>query len=360
MVVAKPCLIFFLLTLWLPVFPVFAAESEFTGDASSLDDSAAAIYGQACEKIKQGELRSSVRMRATDKASFSAVKTLHGLNDFHPKASEHDFNVLIYNIVDNYVEDLAVRTTKQNQEEICVEVTGFVLKKNIVQAIEDAISAEKETQLTEEETPYLAEKDIKSEPQDATSSTAKENAQAPVSEEKIVYAPKSVPTQENKALYSEEINADTNSDETIEPKGLVYIAPTEFFNNTSSTAHAKILRDLFGENTLFYLTDKRELANYVISSKVLRAKVDPINNTTNRLQMVVSVGAEFVDSGSSSIEHQNRFILFSSDDDEQLVAGKLMNKLLSKAGETILNKIEADARHNNKISSSSSILTPVS
>lgn len=345
-----------LLPVCLLTLPTFADENGFSVDASSLDDSAAAIYGQACEKMKQGELRSSVRMRATDKASFSAVKTLNGLKDFHPQASEHDFNVLIYNIVDNYVEDLAVRTIKQNQEEICVEVTGFVLKKNIVQAIEDAISENEETQTAEEEMPYQTAE--RSEPEEEFS---KISAAAKVSEPegKIVYAPEQQPTSSNNDL-NEKADADTNSDEAADTKELVYIAPTEFFNNTSSKAHAQVLRDIFGKNTLFYLTDKKELADYVVSSKVLRAKVDPINNTTNRLQMVVSVGAEFVDKGSSSIEHQNRFILFSADDDEQQVAGKLMNKLLGKAGETILNKIEADARHNNKSSASSSILTPVS
>lgn len=49
--------------------------------------------------------------------------------------NEHDYNVLVYNLVDNAVEDLAVRTTKQDAEELCVEAEGYIHPDSILQAM---------------------------------------------------------------------------------------------------------------------------------------------------------------------------------------------------------------------------------
>ena len=138
-------------------------------------------------------------------------------------------------------------------------------------------------------------------------------------------------------------------------KKLLYIAPVEFYNNTTSESHTQSIRELFADNPDFYITDKEDLADYVVRSKVLRAKVDPINSNTNRLQMVLAMGVKIKDSGTTSVEHQNRFILFSSEEDEQKVAADLMKKLFKKASEPILNKIENDIR---KKSDNGSLITP--
>lgn len=71
---------------------------------------------------------------------------------------------------------------------------------------------------------------------------------------------------------------------------------------------------MFADDENYFITDKRDLADYIIRTNVLKAKVDPINSSTNRLHMVVSVEAEFPDEKSSVIEHQNRFVLFNSDE----------------------------------------------
>ena len=91
---------------------------------------------------------------------------------------------------------------------------------------------------------------------------------------------------------------------------------------------------------------------------MLRAKVDPINSNTNRLQMVVSVSGEFVDKESTTTEHQNRFVLFSSDDNEQSVAADLLKKLLEKAAEPIFNKIENSERKKQSNAFLPDIITP--
>lgn len=309
-------------------------------DSSSLDEDAAAIYGSACEKIKQQEPKSSIRLRATDKASFDAVKNLPELSDFKTQANEHDFNVLVYTIVDNFIEDLAVRTTRQNENEICVEVTGYVKKNNIAAVGSENASAESalSKELNEDE------KDI-----ETPSKTQGISVPEKVLPQDSIPAPTSL-------IPSEADNRETqNNGKNMR---LLYIAPVEFFNNTVSESHKQILKEVFDKNDYFYLTDDRNLADYVITSKVMRAKVDPVNSKTNRLQMVISVGVEFTDNGASTTEHQNRFILFSSDDDEQETAAKLMRKLLTKAGEQILNKVETNARKHQETGSLPKIITP--
>lgn len=311
------------------------SDAALAVDSSSLDDDAAALYGAACEKIKPQEAKSSVRLRATDKASFEAVKSLSELSDFKSEANEHDFNVLVYDIVDNYVEDLAVRTTKQNDTEICVEVTGYVKKSNLTAAAaHDDENQSEETAVTSpvETSPVPQPEEA---PQD-TAETATPQEEVP--------APQTAAEEETKTASS--------------PQKLLYIAPVAFFNNTVSEGHKQILKEIFDKNEAFYLTDNKDTADYIVSAKVMRAKVDPINSNTNRLQMVLSVGVEFVDSGASTVEHQNRFILFSSEDNEQEVAAKLMRKLLSKAGEQILNKVEADIRRTSKDAGAEKIITP--
>ena len=316
-------------------------DAALAVDSSSLDDDAAALYGAACEKIKPREAKSSVRLRATDKASFEAVKNLSELDAFKSKSGEHDFNVLVYNIVDNYVEDLAVRTTKQNETEICVEVTGFVKKGDLTAAM----SSEADSQ--PEETTFAE--------------TGASLSSAPSAEEEIREEPQKTSEPEISAtevLIPQEVAQTAEADEAKSPKKLLYIAPVSFFNNTVSEKHKQILKEIFGKNEAFYLTENKDTADYIISAKVMRAKVDPINSNTNRLQMVLSVGVEFTDSGASTVEHQNRFILFANGDNEQEVAAKLMRKLLTKAGEQILNKVEADIRRSAANDNSGKIITP--
>lgn len=56
--------------------------------------------------------------------------------------NEHDYNVLVYNLVDNAVEDLAVRTTKQDTEELCVEAEGYIHPDSILQAMAEQTESE--------------------------------------------------------------------------------------------------------------------------------------------------------------------------------------------------------------------------
>lgn len=305
--------------------------NEIIEDDDVIDDSIA-VFGSGCEVIKPNEAKSSVRVRVTDKASFTGVSTIAQLSNVKKDFNEHDFNVLVYSLVDESLEDMSVKTTKQDDTNICVEVTGFIRPDNLLAAI----------QKSEDE-----RNDIK-----------KETAEPAQKSEEVV-AP--VPAiQETPVVEKDNAKKIEPENNTSEKRSFVFIPPTEFFNNTQSEKHAEVIRKQFSSNDYFYITDKQDLADYIVRTKVLRAKVDPINSNTNRMQMVIAVELQSMDNGNTSTEHQNRFVLFSSEEDEQEVANKLMTKLFEKASEQTINQIEQAERRKNRGPAIPKIITPAS
>ena len=305
------------------------------------------LFGEACERVKPQETISSIRMRATDKATFEAVKNLDYITNLQNKYDDHDLNVLIYKIVDNYVEDLGVQTTQQDDAKICVEVTGYVTTENIFAALDEMQNEHSATAETQTAEPALdtTESSVQTEVEPLSNPTAADDASS-VSDDASSAADNAPAFAAEGAYPSESVAQETQASvkTNLPASRLLYIAPLEFYNHTQSKEYVKILNRVFEHNAYFELTDDENAAGYVIISKVLRAKVDALNRDTNRMQMVVSVEVKNKLDGSSAIEHQNRFILFKSTDDEQKVAAGLMQKLLTKAAKLILNKTERMAQ----------------
>lgn len=346
----------FLTFLLLSAPSAFAAGNEPVAiDKASLDNDVTSVYGANCEKVKPGEARSTVRVRVTDKASYLAVSQLPDLKNARVELNEHDYNVMVYNLVDNNIEDMAVRTTKQTPEEICVEVTGYISGQNIFAAIDEALNRQREA--PEENQPEETHsEEIVDEP---VAAEAPQPPEENVESKTAVYEPDETvaPLPQPEAPVVPSLKEDAA--EVVSGKGLIYIAPTEFFNNTTSAKYAEILREMFVKSDYFYITDNPELADFIINSKILRAKVDPVNSNTNRLQMVVSVESENTDNKEKETEHQNRFVLFNSADNEQKVAAKLMKQLLEKASDKIITQLEIAQRKKNNAAGLPPVITPV-
>lgn len=346
----------------------FAAEdAAFKLDTASLGEDVTSVYGANCEKIKQGEARSTVRVRVTDKASYLAVSSLPDLKNAKVELNEHDFNVMVYNLVDNNIEDMAVRTTKQTPEEICVEVTGYISGRNIFAAIDEALNRQKNPSEAHEEQPEeltandLADTgDLPSAQPAVVMAETVPQAEVNLDNKETLYQPdETIPAPVAAAEPAPQAEEDEYLKAKAARKGLIFIAPTEFFNKTTSAKHAEILREMFVKSDYFYITDKAELADYVVTSKVLRAKVDPINRDTNRMQMVVAVESKNTDNGETDTEHQNRFVLFAAAENEQDVAAKLMKQLFEKAADKIITELEVAQRKKNKDAGLPPVITPV-
>lgn len=415
------------------------------------------IKGEACEKFVPGQSKSSIRVRVTDKASYKAVSQVENLADVRSRMLEHDFNVIVYNLVDNYVRDLMVRTTSQNDTELCVKVTGALLASDIDTVvanyspntpapeydIKEAAGIEEEV-LTEEdelepaapvepdaEVLYSGPEELEQERQAAeTAETetvlstdilpggenalpvvygggeevkAEESAPLPaggtedaaalddaLSEEEELplgelppppvetpeAAAVNVPADEVRPTAETEPEMPASAPTTVaaepvqpaaaqpvapvaavEEKAYVYVGPVEFNNNTHSAKPAQVLKDMFADTEGYQLVDNPGAAGYVFLPKVLKAKVDALNSQTKRIQMVVSLQLQVQNSSISFSEHQNRFVLFESGENEQEIAQKLLHKLLRKAGRKLFEKVE-QAEAKRKAQGLPQIITP--
>ena len=253
------------------------------------------IYGNACEKVVQGESKSSTRVRAADKAVFLRVKKIKELDKAKQILNEHDLNVLVYRLVDEYVEDLSVNTTKDEEDKICVEIKGWLNPQNVA-AVENEFFKD------------------------------------------------DVPLKEASAEMVAEVADDVKAETLIKPDNpeslaLVHIAVLEYYNGAKSGKFTEPLKEQFSDNPYFYLTEDAEIADYVIRPKVLKAKVDKLDAGHKRLQMVVTLEIYGLEEGVVN-EYQNRFVLFGAEEDEQKTASRLLNKLLENAGDGALRKIE--------------------
>ena len=143
----------------------------------------------------------------------------------------------------------------------------------------------------------------------------------------------------------------------IEEKANVYVGPVEFNNNTHSAKPSQVLKDMFADTEGYRLVDNPGAAGYVFLPKVLKAKVDALNSQTKRIQMVVSLQLQVQNSSISFSEHQNRFVLFESGENEQEIAQKLLHKLLRKAGRKLFEKVE-QAEAKRKAQGLPQIITP--
>lgn len=270
------------------------------------------ISGEACETISSSEAKSTARVRVADKATFNAVSNLPQLINYKKELNTHDFNVMVYTIVDDYVEDLNVQTSKESADEICVSINGYVNEQNALKAIDGTF----EKQASEE-----------------TIVDKKMEMTADLSAE--------ITAQLNVGKNLQTTNVEEAEDNVIidgkpQNKTLVFIEPTEFFNGMKSPEHAEIIRQYFTQSDDFLVTDNQELADYKMRTKVLRAKVEAINNNSNRLQMVISVEAISRDGKNDKIVHQNRFVLFDETETDQDAAYKLMKKLFENACQQLI------------------------
>ena len=263
--------------------------------AHNTDTQALSIYGNACEKVIEGESKASTRVRAADKAVFLGVKKLPQLARAKSILNEHDVNVLVYRLVDEYVEDLSSSTVQSDVGKVCVEIKGYLPPEAIEKVQAEFIKEEKP--LKEAAPEVVAE---------VASEVKREVDIKPVNPESLA---------------------------------LVHINPLEYYNGAKSKKYAKMLQEQFADNQYFYLTEDAEIADYVITPKVLKAKVDNLDAAHKRLQMVVSLEITGLKNEPVN-EYQNRFVLFGAEENEQQTAARLLNKLIETAGANVLRKIE--------------------
>lgn len=267
----------------------------FSSQTKAQEENPVEVSAMACEKIVDTESKSSARVRAADKASFLGVKKTGMFDQAAKVLNEHDFNVMIYTIVDEHLEDLSVQTAKDEEGKICVEIKAVLDPQNAQNVIEQFVQAHEQAAVV-------------------TGDEIKEIA------------------QEAKT----QIHLKPNNPENL---ALVYVKDLEYYNGSFSSKYAEPVKKVMENNPYFYLTQDQEIADYVVFPKVLKAKVDTLDAAHKRLQMVVVLEISGLDEELVT-QYQNRFVLFGAEEDSQSVARRLMRKLLEQATSDALLKIE--------------------
>lgn len=351
------------------------------------NDDRIAIFAENCSKISKDEPKAKSRLRAQDQALFSSIASLSVLELPKKEFDQYDYNKLIYNLSDNYVNDLRTKTISQDDKKICVNVSGYILGKDIISSIIEAKTYSDARKIQNQkddlgENKYSIPEDIFNEISrdierieqninindiDISEEVELEN---PVNSEQIKnfvvdeikYEDDMPSLMKERESFEKAVSKPLSSFETSlkkqNLKSFIYIAPTKFYNNTESNQHSKVIEDELKNNVYLYVTSDKKAADYIIYPNVLRVKVDAINEETNRLQMVTMVEIEDLSDNSKVKEYQNRFTLFTNDDNEQEIAKDLMEKLIIKATSQIMPKIEAKERKKQKINTLPSIITP--
>ncbi len=330
---------------------------SLTAFSAHASDDMIKISGNACEIFDRSQQISSVRVKVTDKASYNAVSQIPSLADLRPTMLEHDFNVAVYDIVDNHVQNLSVKTTSQDTNEICVEVTGEVASQDIVTIIannspspaaKEYNFAKENNIIQEDNTPFAEPAPTKAEVMyngEQDFAKVEEPSVAPIAYQDTAENSETLDISEDSS--QEDIKIVQDEEDILSQKALVYIGPVEFSNNTHSYKPIPVLKEFFKNDDIYTILDSPDGADYLITPKVLKAKIDPIDQQNRRLQMVVSTELKINNADGSISDHQNRFVMFSKDQNEQEVAMNLLKKLLQKSGERLIQRIE---QNENKIS----------
>ncbi len=308
-------------------------------------DSEISVFAETCEKIINDESKASARVRASDKASFLAVENIPELSEYKQRLDSHNFNLKIYKLVDNYLEDIKITVTQQTSDKVCVEVSAYLPTSSISEIFTDEFTTNNITNET-----YNAEEefvlDIENIEKEITISI-------PPKPEIVIN--KNIAYQEsenidNKENFSKEyINTNiTNNDLPKVTK--IYVDKTEFYNGvTTGGFFATIEQELLSKSGIKVIASKNN-PDYILKTKILKARVDNVNSETGRLQLVVSLDLTDTETDKTITEHQNRFILFNLSEDNQKVAASLAKKLFIEGIAKLLPKI--------KTANFKSIITP--
>lgn len=280
------------------------------------------VFASVCERMINGESKASARVRAADKASFKAVEEIPELNDYRQKMDTHNFNLKVYRLVDNYLEDVRLTTVSQDQQQVCIEINAYLPQSAIAEAFDETEALEVETETADE-----------------INITVPPKPEIVINQE-IAYEDEPVVSQEAKPMIQKEETA-------------VFIDKTEFYNGTSTNGFFAYMAQKLEEKSGVIGISTIDNPNYVLKTKVLKAKVDAINSQTSRLQVVVALELTDTETSEKITEHQNRFILFNNTDDAQKTAAELTKKLLGEGIAKLLPKIKTVEPQEN-----ASIITP--
>lgn len=310
------------------IFALIIAKPGYAQVEESSDE--ISVFATVCEKISKGESKSSARLRASDKASFKAVEEIPELREFRQYLDPHQFNLKVYKIVDNYLEDMNINVVKQNADEVCVDISAYLLPTSVKEVFADTLLQENNPANLEVEEENVEEN---------VSITIPPKPEININEQIAYNTPQ---TTDNTETVREERYEIPQSKKEQDKKTSIFIDRTWFYNDTSTNGFFAHLEQEVLKQGDMAIHAKFDNSDYILKTKVLKAKVDNINSETGRLHVVVSIELTDTSNSETTTEHQNRFVLFNTSEDAQTKASELVKKLFADGVEKILSQIKID------------------
>ena len=242
--------------------------------------------------LLESKSRRDVRIETYDRASLIAVKKSEYVKKQVGNIEDADYTNIAYQIVDNALKDVVILTTTDDDEKICIEIKGNIDKIKT----ENIIKQYKETKKPTKEINEIV-KDINT-------------------------------------IFPESLNNDTKKSIPV------YIDDLEYHNHTTTKNYTKEIETQLSFKPNILVTTNKELADYYIKPKILKSSIDVINDNNSKFSMSVEVVLSNSNDESVLKAQKNRYVIIDNNDDTQILAQKMLLKLLKEALIDITDRID--------------------
>ena len=205
---------------------------------------------------------------------------------------DYGYNVLAYRLADKAVNDITVITVRDDNEKICLEVSG-----ELDQEKTNTVLRTKQPEFNPSNVAQIAEK---------------------------------IKRELPKSMYE--------TDSTIP---LLYVDDIEYYNGSASSAFTGKITEKLAFEPRILVTETRELADYFLKPRLLLSKIEPVNAENSRYSMSVVVELRKSDGSLVDSEEQNRYIIVNNNENMQETAQKLLTKLLEDALTALSGKLNS-------------------
>lgn len=282
---------------------ILALVMFLTAHAAKAFAESAVVEASACDEKQEGFDAKTMEYRAVDKASLIAVKSSGLIQKNGQNLTPAVIDIIAYRLIDEYLLNVKHEVTISEPNRVCVKVSGDL------EIADDELKA------------LIKEHKKAAEP-------ARINPEAEVKMAKEVAA--------------EVEKATSFKPQSLKEKKLLFIENMKFWDGSDTNHYTQMLKEQFSGSDYYYVTDNKDLADFVVTPSLNKSAVDKIDISNHKMQMAVELRTvsptetDFV----PIQQEQTHFILFAADKDEQEIADNLIKKLLTAASK------DADAKIN--------------
>lgn len=263
------------------------------GGVAQADSFLVPVQSSVCTIITDNIQRDDARTQTYDKAIYQAIRSSSYMQENAALFDDHLYNLLSYRIADKALNDVSVEIIKDDEKKVCLKINAYLNTK----IADEIIKSEDRTPLNSAQVKKIA--------QEVNSSLPKS----------IFETNASIP--------------------------LLYVKDIEFYNHAKSSRYTQKIAQQLSFEPRVLVTEHQELADYFLVPKLLRSTMEKIDDSNSRYSMSVVIELQNSQGNIIDSAQQNRYIIVSNSDDKQVIAQKLLTKLLEDAISALSNRLNS-------------------